>query len=132
MEKKFREIRVSIMSDFHKLLEIGLGMNISTKSINSTQDGVLGVQPTTHASGSAKLVEEAKNQTLPTLVIMVNDEGHQEMHITNPTPACNYSYKLICPKFEGRKCIVEVLLKLRPLHHYAYLPKLAIVDHKCF
>ncbi|KAK9028912.1 hypothetical protein V6N11_026047 [Hibiscus sabdariffa] len=81
MDDKFREMRVSIMSDLHKLLEIGLGKKISTEDMPSPQDGVLGSQPPNiQASGSTPVVNKKQNSTIPAQVIEVEEERNQEGH----------------------------------------------------
>ncbi|KAL4295662.1 hypothetical protein GQ457_12G011410 [Hibiscus cannabinus] len=105
LEKKiddnFQGMRVSLMADLHKLLEIGLGKKISTESIPSPQDGLLGSQPITQGSGNGVPTQGNVNPTTKTPVIVVKDDGQRETHMGNQIQTNNFAYKLLCPRFDG-------------------------------
>ncbi|KAL4377558.1 hypothetical protein GQ457_02G015650 [Hibiscus cannabinus] len=101
IDDNFQEMRASLMVALHKLLEIGLGKKISTESIPSPQDGLLGSQPITQGSSSGVPTQGNVNPTTKTPVIVVEDDGQRETQMGNQIQTNNFAYKLLCPRFDG-------------------------------
>ncbi|KAL4301768.1 hypothetical protein GQ457_10G007190 [Hibiscus cannabinus] len=105
LEKKiddnFQEMRVALMADLQKLLEIGLGKKISAEPTISSYDGILGPQPVNQATGGGGSSQGNGNPTIAPPVIVVEDNGQKETQMGTPIQTNNFAYKLLCPRFDG-------------------------------
>ncbi|KAL4387688.1 hypothetical protein GQ457_09G030390 [Hibiscus cannabinus] len=97
IEDKFLKMQETMMSNFQKLLEIGLGKRIDTEGVFSQAASVLGAPPSSHTTPSTEPVVSTQNSP-PTVI--TDEETRPTQRNMVPQPV-NFAYKLLCPKFDG-------------------------------
>ncbi|KAL4342538.1 hypothetical protein GQ457_08G013440 [Hibiscus cannabinus] len=97
MEDKFQ----AMMTNLHKMLEIGLGKKIDTTGLVTYQSGLLGSPPMAGVTGGKKPVVEGRTQDVETPVVIIEDNDHKEMKGGGQNHSNNFAYRLLCPKFDG-------------------------------
>ncbi|KAK8693864.1 hypothetical protein V6N13_071431 [Hibiscus sabdariffa] len=93
-------MRIGMMTDLHKLLEVTMGKNIVNEELVAQQPGVLGAPPGGQASGSMDVGTGEKTPT-NTPVIVIEEERVLGIPEGNGNQVSNFAYKLLCPKFDG-------------------------------